>query len=119
MKRIIALLVLAGTFGAASTASAHTLSATRAGWAAESEAKLFADDGEGYSWGSCSYRSAHQRRCVIASYDGYVDTTCDAYVYVTFTSRFSKAVRTSNWKDVDCYDGDEYGLAAYADGSSE
>lgn len=117
MKRLSAVFVVVGLFVAAPTASAHKLTKTRAEWRAQTEAKLFADEGEAYTWGDCRYRSSHTRRCTIASYDVYADITCDAYVYVRFVSRRSYRTWGGRWFEIDCYEGDHYDLAEYADGS--
>ena len=93
---------------APAVAQGHTLSVTRAGEVADSQAYDFADYGEYYGSTYCQKRSAHVRRCIIWSYDEEEDTTCDAYVNVRM-SPSSYRLRAGRWYAIDCFGGDEYG----------
>ena len=94
----------------AGPASAHTLSKGRAEARAAIEASDFADVGEYYAWQCPTRLSSHARRCIIASYDPETDVTCDAYVNVRFRNRRSYRTVAGARYEVECEDGNPYGL---------
>jgi hypothetical protein len=110
MKRLLSVLLVAGlALALAGPAQAHVLSKSRAHSSAETQAYYFADAGEYYGATSCVRRSSHKVRCIIYSYDANQDITCDAYVNVTL-SRTSWRVRSSSWYQIDCMNGNRYGV---------
>ena len=110
MKRLLPVLLVAGlALVLAGPANAHVLSKSSARSSAKQAAYNFADAGEYYGATGCVRRSAHKVRCIIYSYDPDLDLTCDAYVNVRL-SPTSWRVSNGNWYQVDCYDGNLYGV---------
>jgi hypothetical protein len=110
MKRLLPVLLVAGlALVLAGPANAHVLSKSSAQSSAKKAAYEFAEVGEFYGATSCVRMSSHKVRCIIYSYDENQDITCDAYVVVRL-SRTSWRVSNGGLFQIDCVDGNRYGV---------